>query len=310
MRAPPRPGTWDNAGCGSYCRRSRYGRSPHSAPHARRAALDGAHHLELVKAHAAAVGIAPCGPVAAEDVRDLQTWPGHAGGLRPRSDCSLRYERREPVQRAHDLANEASTGGTASREPAPAGRREACMRPNGCRPWQARRLALLLCGKLPPGGNRRSKLSGRSAVPTRHFCLISADAGHAVLWEAGGQHHVHESTDDGADHPVPALAQRRAEMRLADDRRRGAGPDRIVELEPECDLERERDRSPQTQPEQQRGPAAFRASVSRRAGKPATCCDTGFAPSPCGKRPDLRSMAAIRRAAASNAASLAAAAIR
>ena len=176
MRAPPRPGTWDNAGCGSYCRRSRYGRSPHSAPHARRAALDGAHHLELVKAHAAAVGIAPCGPVAAEDVRDLQTWPGHAGGLRPRSDCSLRYERREPVQRAHDLANEASTGGTASREPAPAGRREACMRPNGCRPWQARRLALLLCGKLPPGGNRRSKLSGRSAVPTRHFCLISADA--------------------------------------------------------------------------------------------------------------------------------------
>ena len=52
------------------------------------------------------------------------------------------------------------------------------MRPNGCRPWQARRLALLLCGKLPPGGIRRSKLSGRSAVPTRHFCLIGADAGH------------------------------------------------------------------------------------------------------------------------------------
>jgi len=29
--------------------------------------LDGAHHLELVEAHVAAVGIAPCGPVAAED---------------------------------------------------------------------------------------------------------------------------------------------------------------------------------------------------------------------------------------------------
>ena len=106
MRAPPRPGTWDNAGCGSYCRRSRYGRSPHSAPHARRAALDGAHHLELVKAHAAAVGIAPCGPVAAEDVRDLQTWPGHADALRRRSGYSLWNEPREPVQRAHDFAND------------------------------------------------------------------------------------------------------------------------------------------------------------------------------------------------------------
>src|SRR5215471_310946 len=29
-----------------------------------------------------------------------------------------------------------------------------------------------------------------------------------------------------------------AEMRLADDRRRVAGPGRIVELEPECDVER------------------------------------------------------------------------
>jgi hypothetical protein len=29
-------------------------------------------------------------------------------------------------------------------------------------------------------------------------------------------------------------------MRLADDRRRGAGPEGLVELEPECDVERER----------------------------------------------------------------------
>ena len=72
----------------------------------RTAALDGAHHLELVGAHAAAVGMAPRGPVAAEDVRDLQSWPGHAGPLRRWSDYSLWYERREPVQRAHDLANE------------------------------------------------------------------------------------------------------------------------------------------------------------------------------------------------------------
>src|SRR5215831_4989772 len=53
------------------------------------AALDGAHHFELVEADAAAVGIAPCGPVAAEDVRDLQTWPGHAGGLRRPSGYCL-----------------------------------------------------------------------------------------------------------------------------------------------------------------------------------------------------------------------------
>src|SRR4029077_19342114 len=72
----------------------------------RTAALDSAHHLELVEAHAAAVGMAPRGPVAAEDVRDLQSWPGHAGPLRRWSDYSLWYERREPVQRAHDLANE------------------------------------------------------------------------------------------------------------------------------------------------------------------------------------------------------------
>src|SRR5215472_11366831 len=72
----------------------------------RAAVLDGAHHLELVEADAAAVGIAPCGPVAAEDVRDLQTWPGHAGELRRQGGYSPWDERCEPVQRAHDLAND------------------------------------------------------------------------------------------------------------------------------------------------------------------------------------------------------------
>jgi hypothetical protein len=53
------------------------------------------------------VGVTPRGPVAAEDVRDLQSWAGHAGPLRRwRSDCSLWDERREPVQRTHDFANE------------------------------------------------------------------------------------------------------------------------------------------------------------------------------------------------------------
>ena len=73
----------------------------------RAAVLDGTHHLELREADAAAVGMAPCGPVAAEVVRDLQSWAGHAGRLRRcQSDCSLWYERRQPVQRAHDFANE------------------------------------------------------------------------------------------------------------------------------------------------------------------------------------------------------------
>jgi hypothetical protein len=79
----------------------------HMPAEGRRAAvLNGAHDLELVEAQVAALGIAPCGPVAAEDVRDLQTWPGHAGGLRRPSDYFLWDERRKPVQRAHDLANE------------------------------------------------------------------------------------------------------------------------------------------------------------------------------------------------------------
>ena len=62
-----------------------------SAERRRAAALDGAHHLQLGKAHVAAVGLTPGGPVVAEDVRDLQSGTGHtaaryAGGsafLRP-----------------------------------------------------------------------------------------------------------------------------------------------------------------------------------------------------------------------------------
>ena len=43
----------------------------------RAAALDRAHHLQLIEAHMIAVGLAPSGPVVAEDVRDLQSWPNH-----------------------------------------------------------------------------------------------------------------------------------------------------------------------------------------------------------------------------------------
>src|SRR5262245_48670089 len=41
------------------------------------AALDCTHHLELVAAHMAAVGLTPSGTVIAEDVRDLKSWSNH-----------------------------------------------------------------------------------------------------------------------------------------------------------------------------------------------------------------------------------------
>ena len=58
-----------------------------AAERRRAAALDRAHHLQLVETHMAAVGLAPGGTVIAEDVRDLQSWSNHdrrryrAGGL-------------------------------------------------------------------------------------------------------------------------------------------------------------------------------------------------------------------------------------
>ena len=48
-----------------------------AAERRRATALDRTHDLELAKAHVAAVGIAPSGPVVAEDVRNLQSWTGH-----------------------------------------------------------------------------------------------------------------------------------------------------------------------------------------------------------------------------------------
>src|ERR1700730_592565 len=40
----------------------------------RAAALDGRHDLQLAEAHVAGVGAAPCRPVGAEDIRDLERW--------------------------------------------------------------------------------------------------------------------------------------------------------------------------------------------------------------------------------------------
>ena len=48
-----------------------------AAERRRAAALDCAHHLQLVEAHVAAVGLAPRGTVLAEDVRELQNGSNH-----------------------------------------------------------------------------------------------------------------------------------------------------------------------------------------------------------------------------------------
>jgi hypothetical protein len=58
-----------------------------------------------------------------------------------------------------------------------------------------------------------------------------------ILREACRQHHAHHSADEGTNHAEPALAQRRAKLRLTNDRRRGAGPERIVELKGKRDVE-------------------------------------------------------------------------
>ena len=77
-----------------------------SAEGRRAAALDGTHHLELEQADVTAVGMTPRGPVVAEDIRDLQSWTGHVGPLRWRLVLLLRHQRREPVERAHDLTDD------------------------------------------------------------------------------------------------------------------------------------------------------------------------------------------------------------
>src|SRR5215475_11112908 len=43
----------------------------------RATALDRTHHLQLLKAHMAAVGLTPSRAVIVEDVHDLQSWSSH-----------------------------------------------------------------------------------------------------------------------------------------------------------------------------------------------------------------------------------------
>ena len=131
------------------------------------------------------------------------------------------------------------------------------------------------------GGDDRGGIAGERRRVGRevaqHRGGESADAapqgeepekGDPVLRKARGQHHDHDGADHGADHPEPALAQRSAELRLAHDRRGGAGPERIVELEPERDEEGEADGRPQPDAEQQR---RARAGQHIRQAKSRAC---------------------------------------
>ena len=59
-----------------------------AAERCRAAVLDGAHDLELAKTYMAAIGLAPCGPVAAENIRNLQRLAGHRSLRLNRPSCA------------------------------------------------------------------------------------------------------------------------------------------------------------------------------------------------------------------------------
>ena len=87
----------------------------------RAAVLDRRHHLELLNADMAGIGLTPCRSVGAENIRDLQLWTcQERRALRGRLALGLLLgllfyllldlvrvgpQRREAVERAHDLAD-------------------------------------------------------------------------------------------------------------------------------------------------------------------------------------------------------------
>src|ERR1700747_869544 len=75
-----------------------------AAQRRRTAALDCRHHLQLVEADMAGMGLTPCRTMAAEDIRDLQSRARHkrrASVGRP----DLFELERKMLQRARDLAD-------------------------------------------------------------------------------------------------------------------------------------------------------------------------------------------------------------
>src|ERR1700704_1364706 len=80
-------------------------------------ALDRTHHLQLVEAHVAAVGLTPSRTMVAENVRDLQSWSSHGRrlwrrGLLPISPRAPAARRAQAIERALDLGNQSSRHAT------------------------------------------------------------------------------------------------------------------------------------------------------------------------------------------------------
>src|SRR6266436_8836383 len=88
---------------------------------------------------------------------------------------------------------------------------------------------------------------------TTEIYTLSLHDALPILRKASGQDYDRYGADRGTDHPEPALAQRSSELRLAHNRRGGAGPKGIVEFEPERNEESEAERRPEAKCVQQRG---------------------------------------------------------
>ncbi len=102
----------------------------------------------------------------------------------------------------------------------------------------ARARELLECGNTPQKEIAQSLGYKDVASFARVFRKVTGLAPGAYR-KRFGLNAVSLDDDEGADDAEPAFAQRRAEVRLPDDRRRSAGPEGLVELEPERDVERE-----------------------------------------------------------------------
>src|SRR6266849_8351378 len=88
-----------------------------AAERCRAAVLDRRHHLELAEADMAGIGLAPRWSMAAEDIRNLQPWTRQQRrALGGRLRLGLLFDlllglvlvgpqRREAIERAHDLAD-------------------------------------------------------------------------------------------------------------------------------------------------------------------------------------------------------------
>ena len=129
----------------------------------------------------------------------------------------------------------------------------------------------------------RQRVAERAGGHPQRHADQEADA---VLRVDPAEHHRGGRPHDGADHAEETLAQRGPEDRLAHDRRRSAGPGRVVELEREGDEQRQRHRRRPASP--RRGSSAWRPRARparrHRGGRPGpldgTCVQDHLGPRP------------------------------